>query len=99
QRFDRFGGVLFLVLELGLQIAGEAVDLEVVGERDAPLAQRLELVAALGDQLVFVDGQIVSRFAHGDSIAAGAQVERQMLRSKPDGFLLYRGARQSSLPN
>ena len=40
-----------------VQIGGERIAAKVVRKRVAPLAQRRELAATLGDDLVFVDGR------------------------------------------
>ncbi len=59
-----FQFVMRLPAEFGMQIAGQMFALEVVREGDAGLAYRVELAAALGDDLVFVLGQD-GLFVHG----------------------------------
>ena len=69
--FQRLAGPGVGVGVFGLQVAGEVRAAEIVGEGDALPAQRGELAAALGDQLVLVEGQVVVRFAHVGSWIPG----------------------------
>jgi len=60
--FQRF---LALVAMRGGQLAGVVAALEVVGEGDTRFADRGKLGAALGDDLVFVEGGGVGFVVHG----------------------------------
>jgi hypothetical protein len=53
---EHFGGVLAV---LGVQFTGHDVAAEIVRKGAAVVAQRLELGAALGDQLVFFIADVV----------------------------------------
>ncbi len=66
---DGLRGPGVLVGEFGLEIAREAIDLEVVRIGDALRAQRFQFLASLGDEAVLVGGDgggfCVGVFGHG----------------------------------
>ncbi len=68
---DGLGSPMFDVGEFGLQVAGERVDLEVVRERHALLAQRLQFLATLGDEFVFVVVDGLGGSDGGRNVVAG----------------------------
>ena len=63
--FQRFAGPGVGVGVIGLQVAGEITATEIIGEGDALPAQRGQLGAAFGDQVVFVDVRGGVDIGHG----------------------------------